>query len=95
MAAEDAKLEFGFDSPLVLSLTGMVQGQEGESVHMDVSFPAAMHMASHSTFVIPPHTHTLDQCQQVKVSNQPRDHKLATLGPIIHGMNQSPLHYKI
>jgi hypothetical protein len=30
-----------------------------------------------------------------KVSNQPRDHKLATFGPIIHGMNQSPIHYKI
>jgi len=61
------------ESPPVLSLTGLIQGQEGESVHMDVSFPPSRHTASHSTFAIQSthththtHTHTLDQCQHVK-----------------------------
>ena len=87
MATQGAWFDFGFDLQPVLSLSGLVWGLEGESVHMDLSFPPSMHTANHhKIFAIQnthTHTHTLHQ-----------HHKPVGFGPIIHGMNQSPLHKK-
>ena len=71
MEVQDAKLNFRFDLQTVLSLTCLIQGQEGESVHMDLLIPPSIHTANHSRiFAIQnththTHTHTLDQRQHV------------------------------
>ena len=79
LAAQGAKLDFGFDLQPLLSLTGLRVGRWIIAYEHNVpTFYAYSKLQN--DICNPKHTHTLDQ-----------HHKLASFGSIIDGMNQSPL----